>query len=839
MLHHKLLKEQMKKFLPKGITSTHELQSFINAVNEAYVSQDTEKKMLAKRIIHQGVYTAKLKDREAREALRQSEQKYRNIIEKSTDIIYKTSKYGMFTFVNPVAERITGYSQEELLQKHFSELIREDYRETASSIYRNQVILKKASSYLEFPIVTRDGKERWIGQSVQYSPLGIKNYELTALAIDITDRKHTEKTLELQEEKYRNIIANINMGLVEVDNNEIIRYCNQGFCRLSGYSQEELVGKHIVDTLVVGSSKIFLENKIEQRLNGLSDIYEIQIKNKSGDLRWWMVSGAPNYDDAGNLVGSIGIHLDITKRKLLEQELTISKQKAEEAIKAKESFLANLSHEIRTPLNAIIGMIRELSHEPLTPTQTLYVQNTSTASQHLLSVLNNVLDISKIEAGKFQLEAEHFNLASLLNNAIMIVKNSAAEKNLYLKASLSPKINPTFVGDSTRIRQVMLNLIGNAIKFTEKGGVTITCDLEKETDSSQTLALSISDTGIGMSENYVKTIFNKFSQEYVSTARNYGGTGLGMAITRELIQLMNGNIEVKSKRNSGTIVNVKITLPFGQDIKVSAINTSQKTRKMIRVLLAEDNEFNRLVATKTLERNNCSVTCAFNGADAIAKLRTENFDVILMDLQMPVMDGVAATKVIRGGLQIKTPIIALSANAFKKESEHCLKIGMNDYVTKPFEEKVLMNCILKNLGWEEFLNQELKPIPVYKKKYNIQELKTLSGGDRDYMEKLVELFIRQTHSSLKQMKNALAVKDLQTVFEISHQMKPSIDGFSIDSLKLEIREIEQTAKDGIYSPKLEELVSYADTILNTVIEDLKREFLEDTEELRPIYEYQP
>lgn len=842
---HKLLQDQIKTFLPEGTEKNDDLKKFIEAVQESYAAFERENEMISQNHkCDEREYLRLRKKQTAKknavEALKKSEEKYRNIIERSTDVIYKTNRFGYFTFVNPVMERLTGFSAAELLNTHFTKLIRYDYRKTATSVYLQQIENKQATSYLELPIVTKSGTERWIGQSVQHTELSEGDFEMTALAIDITERRAAAKTIALREEKYRNIIANINMGLVEVDLHEIIRYCNQGFCDLSGYKRDELIGKNIVDILVSDSSKNLLTNKTKERSGGVSDIYEIEIKNKAGELRWWMVSGAPNYDDAGTLIGSIGIHLDITERKSLEQKLKISQKKAEESSKAKEAFLANMSHEIRTPLNAIIGMIRELSYENLSENQRHYVQNTSTASLHLLSVLNNILDISKIEAGEFQLEMQHFNLDEVLKNVVTIMKTSASEKNLYLNATVSPQINHTLVGDPTRIRQILLNLLGNAVKFTQTGGVTIDCKLEEENTQQQSLLLSIKDTGIGMGEKYVKNIFSKFSQEDVTTARNYGGTGLGMAITRELIQLMNGSIEVKSKRHEGTTITIKLVLPIGNEMKVENSAAYERNPKgtPVKVLLAEDNEFNRLVATRTLERNNCIVSIAVNGAEALELLQKEKFDVILMDLQMPVMDGIAATQSIRHTLQLKIPIIALSANAFKTESDHCLSIGMNDYVTKPFEEKVLMASIFKQINKSVSIENAEAISYASKKLYNMDELSLLSGGDKGYMEKLVEIFIRQTNSSLKQMKEALAAKDLQTVFQISHQMKPSIDGFHIDCLKMEVREIEKNAKEGIYSIKLEKLVHYADDILNRVMNELQLEFGPDNGD-RPRFEYQP
>ncbi|WP_317899576.1 PAS domain S-box protein [Aurantibacillus circumpalustris] len=833
MLLHNLLEKQIKEFLPHGSESNPELKQFINSINGTYETLHSDKTP------REGDFVSK---QQTIFELEKSEEKYKSILEKSADIIYKTNRDGYFTFVNPVAERITEFSEDELLNTHFLELIREDYRKMANSIYGRQTRFKKSTTYLEFPIVTKTGLEKWIGQSVQYTELGDSDFELTALAIDITERKASEKTILLREEKYRNIIANVNMGLVEVDLNEVIQHCNQGFCDLSGYTRQELIGKNIVDILVCESSKSLLKNKTQQRSSGLSDSYEIEIKNKKGFDRWWLVSGAPNYDDSGKLIGSVGIHLDITERKRLEQELKAAKQKAEESSKAKEVFLANMSHEIRTPLNAIIGMIRELSFENLTEVQNVYVRNTSIASQHLLSILNNILDISKIEAGEFKLQETDFEIEALLYSATEMMKNSAADKNLHLKTSFSKDLKKVLRGDATRLRQILINILGNAIKFTEHGGISLKCEVERETSSEQMLLISVTDTGVGMSKDYQKNIFNKFSQEDATTARIHGGTGLGMAITRELIQLMQGDITIDSTKGVGTTVLIKLALLVGDSSKISELNPKKTfTKKPIKVLLTEDNEFNRFVATKTLNRNNCIVSTAVNGLEAIEKLKKDQYDIVLMDVQMPVMDGIEATKLIRTKLKLTTPIIALSANAFKSESDFCLKIGMNDYITKPFEEKFLMDSIYKNINKPLEESDYVVNTSQTKKLYNISELRQLSDGDDNYMKTLVNLFIKQSKSSVKQITEALVDKDLKKVYEISHQIKPSIENFNIDRLKLAIREIEDDSKAGIYSKELKQNVTFLCITLKKVIYGLQFEFnlSSDEEDIRPLYEYQP
>jgi PAS domain S-box-containing protein len=638
--------------------------------------------------------------KKALEALAQSEERFRNIVEKSTDIIYKTNELGFLTYVNPVVERITGYNKEELLNKQFSDLVKNELRNEFITFYKNQVDVGATTTYYEFPIITKDGDEKWIGQSVQLSSLTSNTFELTALAIDITERKNYEKTIFLQKEKYQNIIANMNLGLLEVDLEERIQYANPGFAHISGYKVDEIIGLNASDLFNPKLGMQEQDNHIEKRSFGVADMYEKSVLNKNNELRWWMISGAPNYDNEGNLIGSIGIHLDITEKKQLELELELAKNKAEESSRAKEAFLANMSHEIRTPLNAIIGMIRELSKEKLTDVQNQFVTNTSVASQHLLSVLNNILDISKIEAGELALDLHDFNFTKTLDDIKTIMLMRAQEKGLFLEINHSEAHDSFFIGDSLRLRQILLNLIGNAIKFTSSGGISVDYTIEDVGHGYKAVSISIVDTGIGIEEAFLKNIFNKFSQEDASTSRKYGGSGLGMAITYELVELMNGTITISSKKSVGTKVDLTFLFTDGNPSKVESDNLKDVSIKLknVKVLLVEDNEFNRIVACFTLNAFNCNVVEAVDGNEAVEILKSgEHFDIILMDLQMPIMDGFEAARIIRNELKLSTPIIALTANAFKTELEQCLKLGMNDYVTKPFEEEKLIAIMLKYL----------------------------------------------------------------------------------------------------------------------------------------------
>lgn len=767
--------------------------------------------------------------KKAQQALLLSEERYRNIIEKSTDVIYKANKAGCFTYVNPVAERVTGFKQEELLGKHFSELIRKDHRKAVVDFYLAQVFEKKRTTYFEFPIVSKEGNELWIGQSVQRSDLSHNDIEFTARAIDITVRKNYERSMHLQNEKYRNIISNMNLGLLEVDLDGRVQFVNQAFTTLSGFEAEEIILKKAADLFVSEKSAKLVNEKTQLRSKGLSDMYEIEVTTKEGEQRWWMISGAPNYNDKGQLIGSIGIHLDITEKKELELALESAKARAEESSNAKAAFLANMSHEIRTPLNGIIGMIRELSYENLPEKQMKYVNNASVASQHLLSVLNNILDISKIEAGELSLEQHHFRLIDTVKDVKSIMLNRAREKGLLLSLNLHEIKDVTYLGDSARIRQMLLNLIGNAIRFTSTGGIFVESTIIEKHKELHTISISVEDTGIGIDEAYQQNLFKKFSQEDSSTSRKYGGTGLGMAITHEIVQLMGGTILVKSKKGEGTRIELIFDLPLGDDAKTK----DEQSRLLLsdlsylNILLVEDNEFNRAVACNTLGRFKCRVVEAENGLVALDLLAKNKFDLILMDLQMPVMDGFETSKIIREKLALSIPIVALTANVFKSDLEKCVNVGMNDYVTKPFEEDKLMRVILKVL--------QINPMPFHVKQeavgekttneklYKLDKLLDMSGNDNAYVQKMIGIFTDQILQAIENIQTAYKVGDLEVLYQVSHKIKPSLASMGIDQLYQTIRNVEQSSKERNNSQQLKDEVNFLVTTLKLVLEQLRLE----------------
>jgi PAS domain S-box-containing protein len=648
---------------------------------------------------------------------------------------------------------------------------------------------------------------------------------------DITARKNYEKTLKLREEKYRNIIENMNLGMIEVDENDIIQSANQSFSSLTGYTKDELLGKTASEILLPPEEKEILLSKNSLRKAGISDIYEVEGIKKEGEPRWWLISGAPNYDDEGKYIGTIGIHLDITEQKKMENELIKAKMEAEESSKAKENFLANMSHEIRTPLNAIIGLMREIAREPLTRKQNQYLTNAGTAAEHLLSIINNVLDISKIEAGELQLENRHFSLSEIIEGTKQIMSAISDEKLIQIEIKNSPELLPAYNGDPARIRQILINIVGNAIKFTEKGKIFIECLTTPTSENQHRVLISVKDTGIGMDQSFQKNLFKKFSQEENSTTRRQGGTGLGMAITYELVHLMNGSIEVISEKGQGTTFNIWLPLAPGEAEKIEPgiNNESFEILRDLKVLLVEDNELNRLVATSLMQNYGMVVVETENGQEAINLLKSESFDLIFMDLQMPVMDGLTATRHIRNELKLTTPIIALTANAFKKELEKCIAAGMNDYIIKPFEEDVYLHTVLKTLGRNSENNPKVKQAVIQQVKhagklFDLENLVALSRGNTDFIKKMVNLFTDQIPDSFRIIHESFAKKDISTIRTITHRIRPSIENMGITVIREDMKQLELLAAENPDSEQIPVLIEKTWQVLSKAIGQLKEEF---------------
>jgi signal transduction histidine kinase/CheY-like chemotaxis protein len=378
--------------------------------------------------------------------------------------------------------------------------------------------------------------------------------------------------------------------------------------------------------------------------------------------------------------------------------LNESERKIKEASLLKEQFLANMSHEIRTPMNAIIGFTNILKRTSLDTEQRRYVQNIHSASDNLLALINDILDLSKIEAGMIQLEDTNFSLRSLISSIAAMFDEKIKEKNLYLNTEIKDNVPDILTGDAVRLTQILINLLSNGIKFTEKGGVKLTVDVLKMDKLKAHLRICIIDSGIGIAKEKQATIFERFQQAEAETTRRFGGTGLGLSIVKQLVELQGGTLTLKSQPGKGSefTLNIEYKLPDEEKMLSEALAATEVkaiSLAEIKVLIAEDNPMNQQLIKHLMKNWGIQHTIVNNGAEAVEALKKESYTLILMDIQMPEMDGYTATDVIRNELNLQIPIIAMTAHAMMGEKEKCLQLGMNDYISKPLKETILYNII--------------------------------------------------------------------------------------------------------------------------------------------------
>lgn len=489
------------------------------------------------------------------------------------------------------------------------------------------------------------------------------------------------------------VIEDMSGILIVLDNKNHIIDMNSAAINIINVKDRDFIGKLVFDFLGELSSFFIkyehvlkAEEKICLMLHGSKKHYDLKI--------------TPLYDNKNKLIGKFLILHDITILEEAIENLKESRKAAEDASKAKSRFLATMSHEIRTPLNGIIGMTELLAPSIHTEEDGEYLQTVQSCSSSLLDLVNDILDFSKIEAGKMELEKADIDLDGLVETTVKSFSHKAREKDLALSCSADDTIPKKLVGDGVRVRQILMNLIGNAVKFTEKGRIEVQARLIKHESRQAFVEFSVSDTGIGIPEDKIAGLFESFQQMDSSTTRKFGGTGLGLAIVKSLVAIMNGRIEVKSRLGEGSTF--IFTIPFEisemedtQDVSVAEPDFSGLS---INVLLVEDNKSNQLLVKRLLEKKEIKVEVAGNGIEALCILEKKTFDLIFMDIQMPEMDGYEATTAIRKNESVTgkhTPIIALTANAAEDDKNACLKVGMDDFLTKPIRTENLYWCVYK------------------------------------------------------------------------------------------------------------------------------------------------
>lgn len=652
---------------------------------------------LPEETLYVGFITDLSKQRSMERALRASEQQYRLLIRNIPGVVFSCIDDANWTmrYISDAVETLTGYPAQDFIDGriHFNQLIHPDDHEHIARNVREA--LNNGTHYIvEYRLIHRDGRERWLWESGGGVPSAAgTDGRIDGVIIDNTEAK-------LRNAEFEGTVAAISraMLVVEYDMDGTILSANRNFQNLSGYTEAELIGQH---------HRIFCMQEVralpayatlwEQLGQGEIVGGEYRYFNKQGEELWVRTTLNPILDADGKPAKVFQIGDDVTGRKRMEDDLRQAKARAEAAAEAKTTFLANMSHEIRTPMNSIIGFTDLLLDTPLEPQQRRHLSTVRHSAHSLLGLLNDILDTAKLERGSVELESLDFSLHALCTQVCASLELTARAKGLELILDYDPALGAYFVGDSLRVQQVLTNLIGNAIKFTEKGRVRLEAG-RNGTD----VHLTVRDTGIGIAADRLERIFEPFAQADASVTRRFGGTGLGTTIARQLVERISGRIEVESKPGEGSAFHVYLPLPVGDASRVRDAGVIPDLPPL-SILAADDVPQNLELLQLALQRYGHQVTAVHDGQAAVEAFGTQRFDVILMDVQMSGTDGLTATRRIRAieaqRASTPTPIIALTASVMEEDRRAARNAGMDGFASKPLEVDKLLAEMAALLGF--------------------------------------------------------------------------------------------------------------------------------------------
>lgn len=743
-----------------------------------------------------------------KDELSSNEIKYRNLIENSGVVMYTTSIDGCITFSSSRAFNLTGYSMEELKGMHFTKLIADDSLEEVKGKYKRQVQNNIEETFVEFCILTKQGDKKWVEQSAilvseDGLPVGFQ-----CIVKDISEKKKMEEVLRKYEmelvqnqKRLQSVLDNATSFIFIKDLEGRYLVINKQFKETFNVADDQVIGKTIFDFTNLEQARRFTSKTNEMLRTGKHVEFEEIIEMADGKHHF-LITKFPLLDSQNQIYGLSGIGTDITERVRYEEQLIQAKKIAEDAKKLQEQFLANMSHEIRTPMNGIQGMTDLLMETRLNDEQIDFTKTIKRSSDNLLVIINDILDFSKIQAGKLTIEKIDFKLGEVVENIKAIFRHRLQEKKLDFGIEIDKNVPVVLNGDPYRLNQILVNLIGNAVKFTHTGGVYVKISTEKQTRDEAIFKFSITDTGIGIPPDKISQIFESFTQASIETSRKYGGTGLGLAITRQLLELQGGSIYAESKINVGT--SFKFTIPYScsqaANPEVFASNELKDYASLLKgkkFLIAEDNEVNQKVIRHVLRKAGGELDIANNGAEAVRYLeRSTAYDLIIMDLQMPEMDGYEATSHIRKEMKLSIPIIAMTASALKGEKDKCLGIGMNEYMSKPFDVTFLYKRI------SQLLNEgNTKPIIMQTKTTTNENLFDLSllqeMDDNEYVAEILTTYLNNTPGELKELQKACHELQFETIYKLAHKAKGSSSLIYANGVLRILSKMEEFAKANI------------------------------------------
>lgn len=716
----------------------------------------------------------------------------------------------------------------------------------SADIIRINALQKKALYYF-IPFYTSNAaKMMSVVQELDEYYTNVQN-ESTNLFIKIqTSLIKAANVQEINIQYTRGLIEASQDPLVTISNSGKITDLNQATIDITGISREKLIGTDFADYFTNPQKAKEIYQEVFKM--GFVSNYPLTIlDHKLTDV---LFNGSIYKDNVGNVIGAVVVARDITEQKRIDRELAeamvfaelatgiaedaqakaeSAKQIAEDAVKAKQQFLSNMSHEIRTPMNAIIGFTKVVLKTDLTAKQKEYITAIKMSGDALIVLINDILDLAKVDAGKMTFENTAFKMASSISAMLHLFEPKIQEKNLELIKVYDEGIPEVLIGDPVRLHQIILNLLSNAVKFTSEGKITVSVQKLKEDAENVTVEFSVSDTGIGIPENKLEKIFDDFQQASSGTSRLYGGTGLGLAIVKQLVEPQGGKINVRSKVGEGSVFS--FTLKFLKTTEKAELETETEELhsviKNIKVLVVEDIALNQLLMKTLLDDFGFECEIASNGKIAVEKLKMKSYDIILMDLQMPEMNGFEATDYIRNVLNSKTPIIALTADVTTVDLAKCKAVGMNDYIAKPVDERILytkMIGLIKKSIPKDVPKEDSEPINKIKC-IDLNYLLNRTKSDPALMMEMISLYLEQTPTLVNTMKKSFHENDWETLKSAVHKMIPSfsIMGISTD-YEIMAKTIQEYANTMQQNDTIHDLVIQLDKVCSQACIELLVEF---------------
>lgn len=741
-----------------------------------------------------------------------NETKYRGIIENSAVVIFSTDLEGRFTYVSNKCLELTGYTPAELIGEHFTLLINDEWREEVEAFYKKQFDQLVFETQLRFPIVSKQGYEKWVEQNIVLLKDGDRATGFQSIVKDITETKlgedllqAAEQQLKMQQEenqfRLQAILDNIPMIVYIKDLEGRFVLINKCFKETFDVTDERALGKFAHDISKTPDAALRFAAADQEVIRTLRPLEVEDLTMTREGERMMMVTKFPLFDQNNQLFAICGIDKDISEMVRNRDQLIAAKLRAEQAEKLQEEFLANMSHEIRTPMNGIIGMANLLAETALTEEQKEFVHLIRHSSDTLHVLINDILDLSKIKAGRMTVERVDFNLEEVVEGAFSPMKAATRDKGVQLIKNIDVHLPRYVNGDKHKLSQLLNNLLTNAVKFTSNGTISLTASLVSKTEEEILVRFMVADTGIGISKEHLESIFDNFVQAGDDVTRRFGGTGLGLSISKRLVELQGGTIGVVSEPGVGSTFSFTLTYSYAKRparfLEVSLPeSTNEASLQGKRILLVEDNLVNQKVTYHLLQKAGLYVDIAGNGKEAVEKLEAgKQYDLAIMDLQMPEMDGFQTTLYIRQKLSLPLPIIAMTASALRNERTKCFEVGMSEYLTKPFAPKELFTHLRRflNAGNESEDTAAIVEAVQEQKRYDLSYVKEMD--DPEYTIEILQLFLETTPPSLEALRQFTLQEDWEEVYQTAHKLKSSLGVLQMDDLLAEVTSIEQSAKE--------------------------------------------